>query len=238
MPPAARCVHAPASSAPPFALREETFAYRSVHLSLLVPQSADDLIDESRFEKDEFMPYWAELWPSAIALAKHLVDHPPAPATSMLELGCGLALPSLALASIGLDVTATDWAEEGLALARVNARQNGLDDRLRFERLDWSAAPADPRRFDLIIGSDLIYERRNVEWLVNLLPHVCAAGGRFIIADPGRAALDAFCQAMMRSWSVREHAAREEPRTHSDGSITISRVRLIEFSHDASSSRR
>lgn len=101
----------------------------------------------------------------------------------VLELGCGLGLPSLAAALCGADVLATDWAEDAIELLRRNAERNGLF--LRVARVRWSepepllrAAP-----WDLVLGADLLYEARNAEQLAELLPHL---GHEVLLAEPGR----------------------------------------------------
>jgi predicted nicotinamide N-methyase len=101
----------------------------------------------------------------------------------VLELGCGLALPSLAAAMRGAEVLATDWAEDAIELLRRNAERNGLF--LRVARVRWSepepllrAAP-----WDLVLGADLLYEARNAEQLAELLPQL---GRNVLLAEPGR----------------------------------------------------
>jgi predicted nicotinamide N-methyase len=109
----------------------------------------------------------------------------------VLELGCGLALPSLAAALRGAEVLATDWAEDAIELLRRNAERNGLF--LRVARVRWSepepllrAAP-----WDLVLGADLLYEARNAEQLAELLPQL---GGEVVLADPGRPYAKAFLE--------------------------------------------
>lgn len=101
----------------------------------------------------------------------------------MLELGCGLGLPSLAAAVRGADVLATDWAEDAIELMRRNAERN--DALMRVARVRWSepelllrAAP-----WDLVLGADLLYEERNADQLAGLLPRL---GGEMLLAEPGR----------------------------------------------------
>ena len=153
-----------------------------LRLSVLRPPSADDLIDEAAFDEDEFLPYWAELWPSGLALARY-VSVLELTGRKVLELGCGLGLPSLAAAARGADVLATDWAEDAIELLRQNADRNGV--LLRLARVRWSepepllrAAP-----WDLVVGADLLYEARNAEQLAELLPQL---GGEVLLAEPGR----------------------------------------------------
>jgi predicted nicotinamide N-methyase len=167
---------------------------------LLRPPSADDLIDEEAFDADEFMPYWAELWPSGVALARVVAEQDLAGAR-VLELGAGLGLPSLAAAMRGAQVLATDWAEEAVALLRENAAANGIA--LRAERVRWD----DPgplladAPWDVVLGADLLYEDRNATLLLELLPRL---GGDILLADPGRPAAAAF----LARWNVEELADR------------------------------
>lgn len=130
-----------------------------VELDLLRPESAEALIDEEAFAHDEFLPYWAELWPAARALAAALPD---VAGLRVVELGCGLGLPSLAAAARGANVTATDWAADAIDLLRENAERNGLT--LRAEVRDWRERWDE--RFDLALAADVLYEQRNVAPLV------------------------------------------------------------------------
>ena len=153
-----------------------------MRLDILRPPSADELIDEAAFDEEEFLPYWAELWPSGLALARHVATLD-VEGLRVLELGCGLGLPSLAAALRGADVLATDWAEDAIGLLQRNAERNGA--LLRAARLRWSepepllrAAP-----WDVVLGADLLYEARNAEQLAALLPRL---GGEVLLAEPGR----------------------------------------------------
>src|SRR5581483_942708 len=87
-------------------LRDDSVRVGETELRLRRPASPDALIDEEAFATDEFLPYWAELWPAALALADAL---PEVAGLRVCELGCGLGLPSLVAAARGADVTATDW---------------------------------------------------------------------------------------------------------------------------------
>jgi predicted nicotinamide N-methyase len=151
-------------------------------LSILRPPSPEELIDEAAFDEEEFLPYWAELWPSGLALARHVAGRD-LRGRRVLELGCGLGLPALAAALRGADVLATDWAEDAIELLRQNAERNGIF--LRCARVRWSESEALLRAapWDLVLGADLLYEARNAEQLAELLP---ALGGELLLAEPGR----------------------------------------------------
>jgi predicted nicotinamide N-methyase len=153
-----------------------------LRLEILRPPSAEELIDETAFDEEEFLPYWAELWPSGLALARHVAGRE-LDGLRVLELGCGLGLPALAAALCGADVLATDWAEEAIELLQRNAERNSVF--LRVARVRWSEPEALLRAapWDLVLGADLLYEARNAEQLAELLPSL---GGEVLLAEPGR----------------------------------------------------
>jgi predicted nicotinamide N-methyase len=171
-------------------------------LMLERPADPEMLLDEEAFERDEFMPYWAEVWPSGVALAQY-VARLGVTGRTVLELGCGLGLPSLAASLAGAEVVATDWAADALELLQRNATRNGAT--ITTIALDWrEPRPLAGRRFDLVLAADILYEERNAAPLVALLPEVVAAGGEALVADPGRrhapTTLDAIIAA---GWSVQ-----------------------------------
>ena len=154
------------------------------------------MIDAARFDEDEFMPYWAELWASAIALATVVAERD-LRGRRVLELGCGLGLPSIAAALGGANVLATDWAPEALDVTRRNAERNGA----RVETLlaDWSR-PAEllaRAPFDLVLCADLLYEPRNVDALLELLPQLAS---EVLLGEPGRATAARFFESAERDW--------------------------------------
>jgi predicted nicotinamide N-methyase len=177
-----------------------------LELAVLHPPNAEELISEEAFEREEFLPYWAELWPSAIALGRVVAGLEVAD-LRVLELGCGLALPSLVAALRGAEVLATDWSDEALAVAALNAERNGA--RIETARLAWADAAPAGAPWDLILGADLLYERRNVDQLLALLP---CLGREVLLADPGRPALGAFLDGAEAGWTIERQPADELPR--------------------------
>jgi predicted nicotinamide N-methyase len=224
---------------PTLSLRDLRFAHGDLALRLSLPRSADELIDEARFWADERLPYWADLWPSARALARYLYDHPPCPQRErrIIELGCGaVALGSLTLASKGFDVLATDYEEDALASVRSNRHANGLGDEsggLRTKIVDWRDPPADLGVFDFAFAADVMYEQRNALALAHAVPKILASpesggSGRFVLADPGRRYLPEFQGRMkQRGWIERELAVIDEPNEKAHK--PVSRVRILEY---------
>lgn len=191
-------------------LRTHHFHHGAFRVELVAPRSPDELIDVSEFNVDERLPYWADLWPSARALAAEILDRPP-PAGRVIELGCGgLALPSLALASRGVRVVASDYYVEALEFARANAVRNGIEPPTTM-LLDWRSPPADAGRFDLVLAADVLYEQRNAKALATLLPRLTAPAGRVLIADPGRSHVEHFRRLVAAAgWRMEEAARRLE----------------------------
>jgi predicted nicotinamide N-methyase len=186
-------------------LVEEVVALRGRDLRLLRPRDAESLLDEQAFEHEEFLPYWAELWPSSLALARVLAARALRGART-LELGCGLGLASIAAALAGGRVLATDWSEEAVAMTAANAERNGV----RIETLVCSWGEPEPllarAPWDLVIASDVLYEARNSDLLLALLPRL---GAEVWLADPGRAPAARFLEAAAREWSVTSRPAPE-----------------------------
>ncbi len=153
--------------------------YRIVH-----PASADALISEEDFERDERLPYWADLWPSAIALSRCLAGRNLS-GKRAIELGCGVGLPSVAALSGGAEVTATDYYEAPLDFTAYNARTN-TDREPDTLLLDWRYPPESLPRFDLVFGADVLYEAHDCLALAELVPRLLSGDGEAIFADPGR----------------------------------------------------
>jgi predicted nicotinamide N-methyase len=160
----------------------ETVDVDGLRLSVLRPRQAEALLSEEAFEHEEFLPYWAELWPSALALAR-VVRRRDLRGLRVVELGCGLGLPSIVAALGGAEVLATDWSPEGLEVAAANARRNRAD--VETALVAWAGAERLVRAapWDLVLGADLLYEQRNVDQLLDLLPRL---GGEILLAEPGR----------------------------------------------------
>jgi predicted nicotinamide N-methyase len=191
-------------------MREESFEVGGHTLTITRPESAESLIDESRFDLDEFLPYWAEPWPSGLALARYLATLDLA-GRRVLELGCGLALPSLTAARRGAEVLATDWAPEALELVTENATVNGV--RVETALLDWgTGAPAGLPRFELVVAADVLYEERNAAPLLRVLQATVAEEGTAVVADPGRRHATAFFDgAESAGWVLEAVQATEIP---------------------------
>jgi len=191
--------------------RSLNFAHPPVSWELFMPSAPEDLIDRDAFEADQRMPYWADLWPAALAMARHILEMPEPPQRA-IELGCGIGLVSLALISRGVDVVATDYEDDALGYVRRNAAHNGLA-APRTAMLDWRA-PSGVEPAPLVVAADVLYEARHVRALAHCFELLVAPGGRGVIADPGRSQLFAMLDEMRsRGWTVRALEERDEQAT-------------------------
>src|SRR4051812_31001239 len=136
-------------------LVEERLELGPWELTLLRPRQAEALLDEDAFEHEEFLPYWAELWKSGLALAEEVVARE-VRGLRMVELGCGLGVPSLAASLAGAEVLATDWSPTAIALLQENARRN--DVRVETAIVAWAHADALVERapWDLVLAADVL----------------------------------------------------------------------------------
>jgi predicted nicotinamide N-methyase len=173
----------------------ETLRVGDVELTLVRPSEPEALLDEEAFARDEFMPYWAELWPAGLALAHALPER--LDGVRVVELGCGLGVPSLVAAARGAQVTAIDWAADAIELLRENAVRNGVE--LDARRTDWRSFDG---AFDLALAADVLYEARNVEPLVELLLRLAPEA---LVALAGRPCEREFLERVGRHARVREH---------------------------------
>lgn len=155
---------------------------------------------------EAWCPMFGTLWPSATHLAAFAAQRP-LRGRSVLELGCGLALPSLVAAAAGARVVATDQHPHARAFLRENVARNGVT--VRYEAFDWSGAvPADlPPAFDHVLASDVLYTREMPAILAAAFDRFLAPGGEAWLTDPGRPWLQEFADsARARRLSVEVDA--------------------------------
>jgi predicted nicotinamide N-methyase len=158
--------------------------------------------------KDEQIPYWAELWPSAIALGEFLSENTALTfGKNICEIGCGLGLPGIVAGKSASQVILSDYLPEPLWLAAHNWKQNHSKP-CETRLLDWRTdTPAVP--FDLVLASDVAYERRMFEPLLNALKRLIAPGGTVILSEPDRHfARDFFNGLESHGWNVRRETKK------------------------------
>jgi predicted nicotinamide N-methyase len=142
------------------------------------------------------VPYWARPWPSGFALADDLRQRPPREGVRVLELGCGLALPSVAAARAGAKVLATDGSGDAVVFAAHVLALNEVEGEVACA--DWAEhgeqlVARGP--FDLVLAADVLYTSANVDTALRLFPRLLTPGGELRVADPNRAGAQGFLSA-------------------------------------------
>ena len=138
------------------------------------------------------------MWPSGLALARALPER--LDGRRVVDLGCGLGVPALAAAARGAEVTAVDWAADAIALLAENAKRNHVE--LELVHADWRSFSGS---FDLVLGADLLYERRNADALLEALPGLAL---EVLLAEPGRPPAVGFFASAREEWRIEELAER------------------------------
>lgn len=180
---------------------------------LALPAAPDEFLDDPEVlaenRRDDFMPYWAYLWPAATPLAEAILRADWPAGMRALELGAGIGLPGLAAAAAGLRVTFSDYRRDPVDLAVHNARRHGYD--AEGMLLDWRAPSKE--RFPLILASDVLYEVRNHEPILRVLAAMLEPQGVCWIGDAGRAAAQPFpAAARAAGFEVELHDRACRPR--------------------------
>jgi predicted nicotinamide N-methyase len=151
---------------------------------------------------DERIPYWTDLWPAAIAMSEFIIEN-----TSMfehkkvIELGCGLGLPSIIAADIVKEITMTDYLDDALVFAKRNSELNHLSN-ISFQKLDWRNINTGHQKYDVILASDIAYEKRFFEDLPNALKTLMHYHSLAILSEPGRAFASDFLEGLKEHFSV------------------------------------
>lgn len=166
-----------------FVVVEQTIEAAGRRFELIKPRSPDELISEEDFNRDERLPYWADVWPSALCLAERIAQLPPG--GKLLELGCGAGYVCAAAAARGFEVMATDYYAEALEFTEVNLARNNLPP-AATRLVDWRNFPTDLGQFDLVVAADVLYEKDYPALVASAIEISLKPSGLALVADPGR----------------------------------------------------
>lgn len=207
---------------------------RTVHLpwsgrtyAITMPAEFDSLLDQVVDDPEQNLPYWAEIWPSGLALAD-LIEQTPdlCRGRRVIELGCGLGLTAIAALRAGAELTVIDYAQAALELCLRNCRANA-DDEPTAMAMNWrndekTAALTVAGGFEVVLAADVLYERRDIDPLLSLIPRVLRPGGVIWLAEPGRpVAAEFLARAELMGWERRSMAHRGPWPDKSDDGVVV-----------------
>ena len=162
---------------------------------LVLPAVPDAFLEDpevqAAFDRDEYMPYWAYLWPAALKMVTTILKADWPIHAEVLEIGAGIGIVGLAGLSRGLNVTISDYEPKAVELALYNARQNGFTHGQGMV-LDWRSPPA--KQYPVIWGCELLYEDRHHEPLLKLIRQILTRDGVAWFVDGGRMRAERFCR--------------------------------------------
>jgi predicted nicotinamide N-methyase len=169
------------------------------------------------------LPYWAEVWDSAAGIGLHLTHRKEPIGQNVLDLGCGMGLAGTVAAAMGARVMFADLERPALLFARLNSL--AWRRRVRTRQLDWRRARLG-EKFNLIIGSDILYEKSQWEFLEPFWREHLAPGGSVLLGEPGRATGGMFIEWIKpRGWEIE---VSEQPVKTRPIPIRVLRIRIRE----------
>lgn len=193
------------------------------------PESIDSVLDHVIDDPEQNLPYWAEIWPSGIALATEVLRNPDlVRGLPVFELGSGVGVTAVAALIAGAELTITDYSPQSLLLAEVNCLRAGQEIPQARE-LNWR----DPRahllqdsgeQWPVILAGDVLYEQRDIEPVLNVLDRISAPDGIVLLAEPGRRpARDAMELASQHGWQIetRKHTGPWPDPKEADVVVTV-----------------
>ena len=185
------------------AVGEKTFGVYQI-------KNADDILEEfieqnekTSFGSQEAIPYWGEVWSSAIGLAQYLIEEVNLePGIKGLEIGCGLGLAGMAAAYREVDMVLTDYFSEPLDLLQLHWWEH-FGVLPQTQQMDWRRPDPDLAA-DLVLAADIAYEARDFPILMKTLPMLVNEGGRLLLSEPLRTFAQPFIQSLSQIATVKE----------------------------------
>ena len=160
-------------------------------IDILCDHFGEENQDQSLAE--EHCPYFGVMWEAGIGLSQ-LLNKDMCENKRILEIGCGLGLPSFVATRFGGDVIATDFHADVPIFLKVNQEKNNI--KFDYQVMNWrnsiERTSASLGQFDLVLGSDILYESQHAMEVAKALIAFLKPGGKIILSDPGRSYVQKF----------------------------------------------
>jgi len=183
-------------------VKEYEFKNHNIKLEQIV--DVEKLVDEiadDEFNKDERLPYWAEVWPSARVFAEYILTNPGEfKNKNILELGCGIGLVGIAATIAGANVTFSDYEQDAINFTKNNYFLN-FRKQAKSILLDWRN-PNHNKQYEIIIAADILYEKRFLDPVYNTLQKLLLEEGTVYIAEPDRTIAKPFIEMMKNGFEL------------------------------------
>jgi predicted nicotinamide N-methyase len=174
---------------PGYRIRYQTVEIGNLDIHLRTLRDLNQYSDESGVAARSDIPpaswpLFGVVWASSQVLANYMLEFD-IERLRILEVGCGIGLTSLMLSHRQADITATDRHPEVAGFLEINTRLNGLET-IPYHQCDWKDQNDHMGQFDLILGSDLVYEPGHAELLSAFIDHHARARSEVVTVGPGR----------------------------------------------------
>lgn len=145
--------------------------------------------------KDERIPYWLEIWPSAFVLASHLIERGIVKkGLKSLEIGCGIGLPSMICKKMGGEPHLTDYTDNAIKFSETNWSLN-FNEPISITKMDWRE-PDENLKSPLLLASDVAYEKRNFDYLIKAFQKLVTTEGLIVFSEPSRKVAIPFIESL------------------------------------------
>lgn len=171
------------------------------------------------------LPYWTRIWPATMVLAKLLLERPSRPGERLLELGAGRGLVGLFAATAGYRVTISDASALALDFSRATAELNDLEG-VDFQVVDWTDPGIMPR-FDVIVGSEILYLKSQFPAMVAFLKTHLEPGGEVFLSHGRWPISREFFAYLGRDFETRGREVSLRGRDGEDVKVALHRVRWL-----------
>ncbi len=193
----------------------QTFHFAGTDVYAFVP-SAEWLQEQNKKIQLTAPPYWAQVWPAAIALCEVIAeDTSLVKNQTVLELAAGLGLPSLLAAQFATQVTASDIAVNAVEIMKLSAQYNKLQN-MKCCEMSWSEPGISPQP-DVLLVSDINYEPQSFNELYKTITGFINKGTTVLLSTPQRLVAKTFME-QLQPWCKN---TIEKEVQHNDETVFI-----------------